>query len=232
LRNIVSYKEKTPKYHESTYIDESARIIGGVVIGENSGIWPGAILRGDDSEIFIDKNVNIMDKAFLEAPKDNPVIVREGSLISHGVILHGCKIGKHVLVGIGSIILDGAEIGDFCVIAAGSVVPANKKIPPKSMVVGAPCKIVREVTREEMDKIQQENANVSIKAKTYHAHMLDVLEKEQALMAKESETETIFEPSPTAIEKEPELLPEKIENKLARKKNVKFQEIRFDINNE
>lgn len=230
LHNIIPYKEKAPKYHESAYIDASARIIGGVVIGENAGIWPGAILRGDDGDIFVDKNVNIMDKAFLEAPKEKPVIVREGSLISHGAILHGCKIGKHVLVGIGSIILDNAEVGDYCIIAAGSIVPANKKIPPKSMVVGAPCKVVREVTEEETDKTLQENTNASIKARTYRAHMLEMSKKEPAVKKyKENETKIIFEPCPVETEAESEPPSVKIENKLERKKKIKFQEIRFDV---
>lgn len=233
MHNIVPYKEKTPRFHESVYVDVSARIIGGVVIGENSSIWPGAILRGDDNEIFIDKNVSIMDKAFLEAPKGNPVIVREGSLISHGAILHGCKIGKNVLVGIGAIILDGAEIGDCCVIAAGSLVPKNSKIPPKSMVAGSPYTVIREVTNEEMNDVQQENTNVLMKARTYYTYS-EALKKGQVVIKREEEQgrETILEPAPilASIEKGPETTIKKVENKLERKKKIKFQEIRFDTN--
>jgi len=230
LHNIIPYKEKTPKYHESAYIDASARIIGGVVIGENSGIWPGAILRGDDGDVFVDKNVNIMDKAFLEAPKEKPVIVREGSLISHGAILHGCKIGKHVLVGIGSIILDNAEVGDYCIVAAGSLVPANSKISPRSMVAGVPYKIVRKVTNEETNELQQENANVSMKARTYRAYLLETAKKERVQgPVGEKGKEVLFEIAPESTNETLETTMEKAKNKLERKKKIKFQEIRFDV---
>lgn len=176
MHNIIQYKNKKPMIDDSAYIDPFCRIIGDVEIGKNVSVWPGAILRGDDGKIIIKKNTAILDHAFLEAPQNNPIIVEQNSIISHGSILHGCKIGKNVLVGIGAIVLDGCTVGDNSIIGAGAVLTPIKKIPARSVVLGMPAKVVKRTSSEEIKKIKEENELIKKKAKEYKNIFAEVVE--------------------------------------------------------
>lgn len=158
------------------YIDPFCRIIGDVEIGEGCSVWPGAILRGDDDKIIIEKNVAILDHAFLEAPKDKPIVVGQNSIISHGSILHGCKIEKNVLVGIGAIVLDGCVVGNNSIIGAGAVLTPNKKILASSIVLGIPAKVVKKVSEREIEKIKEEHELITKKAEEYKNLFKKVIE--------------------------------------------------------
>ncbi len=159
---IIRFREKSPQIEENVYIAENATLIGDVRLKEYVSIWPGAVLRGDISYIEIGKYSNVQDNSIIHLDFDKPTIVGEYVTIGHGVTLHGCKVGNGVLVGIGAIVLNGAEIGDESIIAAGSVVPPGKVIPPRSLVMGIPGKIVREVTQEEIEHTY-ENAKMYAK---------------------------------------------------------------------
>ncbi|MEM1513999.1 MAG: gamma carbonic anhydrase family protein [Candidatus Thermoplasmatota archaeon] len=144
---IRKFGNKCPKISKSAIVDDNALIIGDVFIDDFANIWPYVLLRATDEKIFIGKKAAVLDKSFIESPKE--VMVGEGSIISHGSIIHGSRIGKNVLVGIGAIILE-VEIGNNCIIASGSVVKDN--IEENSFVAGIPGKVLREVSKEEIEK--------------------------------------------------------------------------------
>lgn len=144
---IRKFGEKKPEISKSAIVDETALIIGDVFIDDFASIWPYALLRATDEKIFIGKKTAVLDKSFIESPME--VKVGEGSIISHGSIIHGSKIGKNVLVGIGAIVLE-VEVGDNCIIASGSVV--RNDIEENSFVAGVPGKVLREVSKEEVEE--------------------------------------------------------------------------------
>ncbi len=148
---IKNYKDKIPKIHDSCYVSESVDIIGDVILEEDVNVWFGTVIRGDENFIRIGKGTNIQDNCTLHIARDFPCIVGENVTIGHGAIVHACTIGDRVLVGIGAIILNGAIIEDDVIIGAGSIVTPRKKIPSGSMVMGIPGKIVRSLTKAEMD---------------------------------------------------------------------------------
>ena len=153
---INAYKNHLPTIHESAYIDDSAKIIGDVIVGKDSSIWAMTTMRGDVAKITIGERTNIQEGCILHgSPKcdfykdDFPVVIGNDVSIGHGVILHGCKIGDKCLIGIGTIILDGAEIESEIIIAAGSLVPPNKKLQSGYLYVGSPVKQMRALTETE-----------------------------------------------------------------------------------
>ncbi len=148
---IISFKKRWPVIHETAFVAPSADVIGDVEIGERSSIWFQTVIRGDVHKIKIGKRTNIQDHSLLHVTEGwTPLLIGDEVTIGHRVILHGCKVGNRVLVGMGSIILDGAEIGDECMIGAGALVTKNMKIPPRSLVLGIPGKVVRELKPEEL----------------------------------------------------------------------------------
>lgn len=145
---IRSFGKWKPSISERAVVDESAIVMGNVVVGDYASVWPGAIIRAGENEVVVEKNAAIMDKAFVEG--HDRVAVGEGSIISHSAVLHGSRIGKNVMVGIGAIVLE-VEIGDNSIVAAGSVV--TKDFGGNSFVLGVPAKRMRDVTDKEIEEI-------------------------------------------------------------------------------
>ena len=153
---LRSYKGIKPNIADTAFIADGAHIIGDVQIGDHSSIWFNCVLRGDVFPIRIGDNTNIQDGTIIHVTSDQfPTLIGNCVTVGHGVILHGCQIKDGSLIGIGSIILDEAEIGEQCLIAAGSLVTPGTKIPPRSLVMGAPAKVRRELTTEEAARIQE-----------------------------------------------------------------------------
>lgn len=148
---IHSFEGNVPVLAKGAWVAPNAQVIGRVTLGEDVGIWYGAVLRADINTISIGARSNIQDNAVVHLADNYGVVLGEDVVVGHGAILHACTIGNNVLVGMGSIVMDGAEIGDDCVIAAGALVPPGKKIPAGSLVVGAPGKVARETTQAERD---------------------------------------------------------------------------------
>ena len=146
----------------SVYVASGAKVIGKVNIGENSSVWFNAVIRGDSNSIDIGKNSNVQDNSTLHTSSNHSLIIGDFVTIGHGCIIHGCKLGNNVLVGMGSIILDGAIIADNCIIGAGTLITQNKIIPSNSLVFGNPMKIIRNLTIEEINSIK-ENALMYVK---------------------------------------------------------------------
>ncbi|MED3728705.1 gamma carbonic anhydrase family protein [Priestia filamentosa] len=151
---IISYNEKEPDIHKTAFIAPGAYVIGDVEIGKETTIWFNAVLRGDEGAIKIGKKCSIQDNSTIHLYAGCPVTVEDEVTIGHNVILHGCTIGRRSIIGMGSTILDGAQIGEECIIGANSLIPSGKVIPPRSLVMGSPGKVVREINEKDLEVIQ------------------------------------------------------------------------------
>ncbi|MCX6005848.1 MAG: gamma carbonic anhydrase family protein [Chloroflexi bacterium] len=149
---IKSFNEKTPRIHQTAFISEAAYIVGNVEIGENSSVWPGAVIRGDFGRVVIGKNTAVEDNCVIHTA--DYVEIGDNVIIGHNVTIHCKKLGNNCLVGIGAILLQGAEIGDDCFIAAGALVTPNTKIPNGSMVKGSPAKVTEPLTGEKLAMVR------------------------------------------------------------------------------
>jgi carbonic anhydrase/acetyltransferase-like protein (isoleucine patch superfamily) len=161
------FGDKKPSVAEGVFVDESALVIGDVRLLEGVSVWPGVVLRADDDYIEIGRGSAIMDVAFAEAPKGRPVVVGDRCIVSHAARLHGCSIGSESLVGIGAIILDGAVLGQRSIAAAGSVLTPGTRIPPESLVMGAPAKVIRQTTSHDFSYLASELKALERKARIY-----------------------------------------------------------------
>lgn len=150
--SIRVYKDKQPDFGRAVYIDVDAVIIGDVVIERGANIWPGAVLRGDVERITIGAETSVQDNSVLHCDPGYPMLLGQRVVIGHGAILHGVTIGDDVLVGMGSILLNGCAIGSQSIVGAGSLVTQGKAFPPRSMIMGAPAKLVRELTDEDVEQ--------------------------------------------------------------------------------
>lgn len=150
---IQSYQNQKPALAPGALVHLSAVVIGRVSLGEKASVWPGAVLRGDLNHIQIGKGTNLQDGSVVHVDHDASVSIGEDCVVGHQACVHGCKVGNRCLIGIHSTILSHAEIGDECIIGAGAVVLEGSKIPPRSLVLGVPGKIVRQVTDEEVKGI-------------------------------------------------------------------------------
>ncbi len=153
---IRSYRGSTPTIPDSCYVDASAQVIGDVVLGEQASVWMNAVVRGDVNSIRIGARSNVQDCAVLHGMRNlYPVIVGEMVTIGHNATVHGCVLEDEVLVGIGATILNNARVGTGSIIAAGAVLPEGMVIPPRSLVVGVPAKVRRELGDKDRELILQ-----------------------------------------------------------------------------
>lgn len=148
---IYALGDISPRVHETAWVAPSAQIIGNVILAENSSIWFGAILRGDKEPISVGPNSNIQDNAVLHTDPGCPLIIGEGVTVGHQVMLHGCTIGNNSLIGIGSTILNGSVIGNNCLIGAHTLITENKTIADNSMVMGAPGRVIKTLTEDQIE---------------------------------------------------------------------------------
>ena len=151
---IRSFKGITPAIPSSCYVDDSAQVIGDVVLAENASIWACAVLRGDVNSIRIGANSNIQDCSVLHGQTDLfPVQLGEWVSVGHSAMLHGCTIEDRCIIGIGAIVLNGARIGHDSIIAAGTLVPENAVVEPGSLWMGSPGKLRRTLTDKDRERI-------------------------------------------------------------------------------
>lgn len=133
------------------FIAHTATLIGKVTLKHQSSVWWGAVLRGDYERITIGQRTNIQDNCIVHMDEDFPVTVGDCVTVGHKVVLHGCTIGNNSLIGINSVIMNGVEIAEDCLVGSNTLITENKIIPPRSLVLGSPGKIVRELTDEEVE---------------------------------------------------------------------------------
>ena len=153
---IRSYRGKAPQIAASAYVDPAAVIIGDVVLGEDSSVWPCAVIRGDVHYIRIGKRSHVQDNSVLHVMRDtNPLVLGDNVTVGHSVTLHGCTIESRCLIGMGSIILNGVVIGTGSIVAAGTLIPERTVIPAGSLVMGSPGKVRRALTDEDQASIDR-----------------------------------------------------------------------------
>jgi carbonic anhydrase/acetyltransferase-like protein (isoleucine patch superfamily) len=143
---------KRPRIDTSAFVSEAAYVVGDIEIGENSSIWPGAVLRADRFSIRIERNSNIQDHCVIHSGFSD-LSIGDNVTIGHGAMIHSAKIGNHVLIGMHTVLDRLSEVGDFCIIGAYSMVKDNFKIPERSLAVGIPVKIIRPLNTEEIERI-------------------------------------------------------------------------------
>src|SRR5215207_9867787 len=151
MANVFEFNGYRPVIHRSAFIHPNATVTGNVIIGKDVYIGPGAAIRGDWGEIIIEDGCNVQENCTIHMFPGVTVLLKEAAHIGHGAIIHGASIGRNVLVGMNSVIMDEVEIGDECIIGALSFIPANTKIPTRSLVVGNPGKVIKEVTDDMID---------------------------------------------------------------------------------
>ena len=153
---IKSFQNLSPEIHESAYVTDDAIVIGDVEIGAESSVWFGSILRGDVNHIRIGARTNVQDGSIIHVSrKTYPTIIEDEVTLGHRVTLHGCHIETGCLIGIGAIILDGVRVGRNSLVAAGSLITPNTQIPPRSLVMGSPAKVKRELGDEEVKELER-----------------------------------------------------------------------------
>ena len=136
------------------YIASTALVAGDVLFGPGVNIWFGSVLRGDLATIDLGPRVNLQDGCIVHTDTDAPLTVEEGVVVGHRAVLHGARIGRHSLIGMGAMLLSGCELGAECLVAAGSIVTEGRRIPPRSVVMGVPGKVVRAIKPEEVARTQ------------------------------------------------------------------------------
>jgi carbonic anhydrase/acetyltransferase-like protein (isoleucine patch superfamily) len=146
--------------HPSAYVDESAQVIGEVVLAADSSVWMNVVIRGDVNKITIGQRSNVQDCSVVHVMQGtHPTTIGEDVTIGHGAVVHGCTIANRVLIGMGAIVLNGATIGEDSIVAAGTLITEGMVVPPRSMVMGSPGKVRRPLTDAEVASILDYSAN-------------------------------------------------------------------------
>ncbi len=152
---ILQFQDKRPTVDPSAFIAENAMVIGDVVVEARANIWFHSVVRGDTNTIRIGSDCNIQDGCILHVVKDlHPLILEEGVVLGHRVVVHGCRVGRGSLIGIGAVVLNGAVIGEESIVGAGSVVAPGTAVPPRTLVMGVPAKPVRSLTEGDVAMIR------------------------------------------------------------------------------
>jgi carbonic anhydrase/acetyltransferase-like protein (isoleucine patch superfamily) len=151
---IYQLGEASPDVAETAWVADSAEVIGRVVLEDEVSIWFKAVLRGDNETMRIGRGTNIQDGSVLHSDHGSPLTVGEGVTVGHQVMLHGCTIGDHSLIGIGAVVLNGARIGKSCLVGAGALVTEGKEFPDGSMIIGSPAKAVKELTPAQIEGLK------------------------------------------------------------------------------
>ncbi|WP_110932511.1 gamma carbonic anhydrase family protein [Paenibacillus bouchesdurhonensis] len=164
---LLEYGGKRPVVDASVFVAEGAKLIGDITMGKDSSVWFNAVLRGDLAEIVIGERTNLQDGVVGHVNTGQPLIVGDNVSVGHAAIIHGCHIGKGTLIGMGAIILNGAAIGEYALIGAGSLVTENTVIPPYTLALGSPARVVRELTEADLRRMKLTTDSYVVKGKEY-----------------------------------------------------------------
>ncbi|MEJ8822770.1 gamma carbonic anhydrase family protein [Variovorax humicola] len=159
----------TPQVPASAFVAPEATLIGQVRLGERASVWFGAVARGDNEPIDIGDASNVQEGAVLHADPGFPLRIEANVTIGHQAMLHGCTIGEGSLIGIQAVVLNGAVIGKNCLVGAGAIVTERKVFPDRSLILGAPAKVARQLTDEDVARLMTSAANYAERAATYAA---------------------------------------------------------------
>ena len=145
---VYSFKGHIPIIHESSFVHPLAAVTGNVIIGKNCYVGPSAAIRGDWGEIILEDGVNVQENCTVHMFPGKTIVLKEGSHVGHGAIIHGANLGRNCLIGMNSVIMDGAEIGDECIVGALSFVKAEAMFPKRKLIVGNPANAIKDVSDE------------------------------------------------------------------------------------
>jgi carbonic anhydrase/acetyltransferase-like protein (isoleucine patch superfamily) len=163
--------DRTPHVAGSAYIAEAATIIGSVFVGERSSFWSGASARGDNETIRIGAETNIQEGAVLHADPGFPLTIGERVTVGHQAMLHGCTVGDGALIGIQAVVMNGAVIGRNCLVGAGAIVTEGKSFPDRSLIIGAPAKLARSLSDEEVAGVERAAAGYVERAASFRTKL-------------------------------------------------------------
>jgi carbonic anhydrase/acetyltransferase-like protein (isoleucine patch superfamily) len=166
--------ERVPSVHESVFVAPGATVIGTVVLSENVSVWFGATIRGDNDTITVGKNSNVQEGAVLHTDTGIQLTVGENVTIGHQAMLHGCTIGDGSLIGIQAVVLNGAVIGKSCLVGAGAIITERKVFPDRSLIVGAPARVVRALTDEEVEKLMMSAASYAERRANFRDNLKEI----------------------------------------------------------
>ncbi len=152
---LVKYNGKQPQLHPSAFVADNATLIGDVRVGEDSSVWFGAVIRGDNEPIIIGSRTSIQDNSTLHCDPDHPLTIGSDVTVGHNAVVHGCTVKDGALIGMGAVVLDDAVVGEYAIVGAGAVVTSGMVIPPYALVVGMPAKVVR------TDRFDQKEGNLA-----------------------------------------------------------------------
>lgn len=153
---IKEYRGLRPQIAPTAFIESSAQVIGDVYLDERSSVWFNCVIRADVNQVRIGRDTNIQDGTVVHVTHERfPTVIGDCVTVGHSAVIHGCTIEGHSLIGIGAIVLDGAIVGEHTLVAAGSIVTPGTVIPPRSLVMGSPARVRRELTEEEIERIEE-----------------------------------------------------------------------------
>lgn len=164
-----------PVLGADTFVAPGATVVGDVELGPEASVWFGAVLRGDVEKLTVGARSNIQDNSVLHADPGAPLVLGDDITVGHMVMLHGCRIGNNSLVGIGSVVMNHARIGANCIVGAKSLVTEGKSYPDGVLIIGAPARVIRELTSAEIEGLKQSSARYVQRAALYRAQLRAVL---------------------------------------------------------
>jgi len=164
---LFSLDGVAPRVADSAWVADNAQVIGNVALAADSSVWFGVTIRGDTETITVGEGSNIQDGSVLHADVGKPLTVGRHVTVGHQVMLHGCTIGDGSLIGIGAVVLNGARLGKHCLVGAGALVTEGKEFPDGSMILGSPARVVRTLTPEQIEGLQQSAQHYIDNARRY-----------------------------------------------------------------
>jgi len=165
--SISAFGDKVPQFGPGVFVHVDATVIGDVVLEEGVTVWPGAVLRGDVEQILVGAYTSFQDGAVAHSDPGSPVRIGAGCIIGHGAIVHGATVAAGCLIGMHATLLNGCEIGELSVVAAQALVPERRSCPPRSLFVGAPARVVRQLTDEDLAPLAGVHERYSARGRLY-----------------------------------------------------------------
>jgi carbonic anhydrase/acetyltransferase-like protein (isoleucine patch superfamily) len=147
------YGDRSPAIDPTAYVAPGAIVVGDVTLGPRASVWFNAVLRGDSDTVRLGAESNVQDGAVLHTDPGSPCLVGARCTIGHAAVVHGCTIGDGCLIGMGSVVLSGATIGDESIVAAGALIPEGRRYPARSLLVGSPARVLRQLSDEDVERL-------------------------------------------------------------------------------
>ena len=165
--SISAFGDKVPQFGPGVFVHVDATVIGDVILEEGVTVWPGAVLRGDVEQIVIGAYTSFQDGAIAHSDPGTPVQVGPGCAIGHGAIIHGATVGAGSLIGMHSTLLNGSEVGEESIVGAQTLVPQRRSFPRRSLLIGAPARVARELTDEDLAPLQGVRERYAARGRLY-----------------------------------------------------------------